>query len=187
MSHALRKLTVSVADSNTTCIFINQLREKIGVMFGNPETTPGGRALKFCSSVRLDIRRTEWIKDGSDAIGSRVRVKVVKNKVAPPFRQAEFDLMFGEGVSKEGCLLDMAVDSGVCNKTGAWFAYNEEKLGQGREAAKETLRANSKIRGEIEKKVREAYGLPSIKAVKAAEKKKEIAKASKEDSDPTKK
>lgn len=162
MSHALRKLTVSVADSNTTCIFINQLREKIGVMFGNPETTPGGRALKFCSSVRMDIRRFEWIKDGSDAIGSRVRVKVVKNKVAPPFRQAEFDLMFGEGVSKEGCILDMGTNAGIIVKSGSWYAYNNEKLGQGREAAKETLRSDDRIRNEIENKVRTAFGFEPI-------------------------
>ena len=158
MSHALRKLTVSVAESNTTCIFINQLREKIGVMFGNPETTPGGRALKFFSSVRMDIRRFEWIKQGSDTIGSRVRVKVVKNKVAPPFRQAEFDLMFGEGVSKEGCILDMAVDCGVCKKSGSWYTYNEDKLGQGRESAKETLRSNKSLCDEIESKVRSMLG-----------------------------
>lgn len=176
MSHALRKLTVSVAESNTTCIFINQLREKIGVMFGSPETTPGGRALKFSASIRLDIRRFEWIKQGSEAIGSRVRVKVVKNKVAPPFRQAEFDIMFGEGVSKEGCLLDMALDCGICTKSGTWYAYNEEKLGQGRESSKETLKANKKLRDEIENKVREAYGFKKFDNKKPAnkpEKKKE--------------
>ena len=171
MSHALRKLTVSVSESNTTCIFINQLREKIGVMFGNPETTPGGRALKFSSSVRLDIRRKEWIKENGEAIGSRVRVKVVKNKVAPPFKQAEFDLIFGEGVSKESCILDLALDAGICVKSGSWISYMEEKLGQGREAVKNTLKTNVELFDEIEKKVRKAYNLPEIKKTKNTERK----------------
>ena len=140
MSQALRKLTGAVSRSNTALVFTNQLREKIGVMFGNPETTPGGRALKFYASVRLDIRRIETIKSGTDSIGSRVRVKVVKNKVAAPFRVAEFDVMYGEGISKEGGLLDVGVASDVVNKTGAWFTYGETRLGQGREQAKEFLR-----------------------------------------------
>ena len=148
MSQALRKLAGSLSKSNTTCIFINQLREKIGVMFGNPETTTGGRALKFFSSVRIDIRRIDSIKqDGGEAIGNRVRAKVVKNKVAPPFRQAEFDLMYGEGISREGCIVDMAVDCGVAKKSGAWYTYGDERLGQGREAAKQTLRENPDIEG----------------------------------------
>ncbi len=159
MSQALRKLAGSLSKSNTTCIFINQLREKIGVMFGNPETTTGGRALKFFSSVRLDIRRIDSIKNGTEAIGNRVRVKVVKNKVAPPFRQAEFDLMYGEGISREGSILDIAVDEGIVKKSGAWYTYGSERLGQGREAAKETLRTNPDMRDEIEVKVRAALGI----------------------------
>ncbi len=161
MSQALRKLTGSLSRSNTTCIFINQLREKIGVMFGNPETTTGGRALKFFSSVRIDIRRIESIKQNGEAVGNRVRAKIVKNKVAPPFRQAEFDLMFGEGISKEGCIIDMAVDCGVAKKSGAWYTYGDEKLGQGREAAKVTLKENPDIRDEIEAKVRAHFDVPS--------------------------
>ncbi|MDO5044496.1 MAG: recombinase RecA [Coriobacteriia bacterium] len=161
MSQALRKLAGSLSKSNTTCIFINQLREKIGVMFGNPETTPGGRALKFFSSVRMDIRRVETLKDGTEMVGSRVRVKVVKNKVAPPFRQAEFDIMYGEGISREGSLLDMGVNEGIVNKSGSWYTYESERLGQGREAAKEFLRTNPDLRDELESKVREALGLSS--------------------------
>ncbi len=157
MSQALRKLAGSLSKSNTTCIFINQLREKIGVMFGNPETTTGGRALKFFSSVRIDIRRIDSIKQNGEAIGNRVRAKVVKNKVAPPFRQAEFDLMYGEGISREGCIVDMAVDCGIARKSGAWYTYGDERLGQGREAAKQTLRENPDIRQEIETKVRSFY------------------------------
>jgi len=162
MSQALRKLAGSLSKSNTTCIFINQLREKIGVMFGNPETTTGGRALKFFSSVRIDIRRIDSIKKDGEVIGNRVRAKVVKNKVSPPFRQAEFDLMYGEGVSREGCIIDMAVDCGVCRKSGAWYTYGEERLGQGREAAKQLLRENPSIREEIELKVREAFNIPIV-------------------------
>lgn len=162
MSQALRKLAGSLSKSNTTCIFINQLREKIGVMFGNPETTTGGRALKFFSSVRIDIRRVDSIKKDGEAVGNRVRAKVVKNKVAPPFKQAEFDLMFGEGFSREGCIIDMAVECGVAKKSGAWYTYGEERLGQGREAAKQTLRDNPDMREEIETKVREAFGIPFI-------------------------
>jgi recombination protein RecA len=154
MSQALRKLTGAVSRSNTSLIFTNQLREKIGVMFGNPETTPGGRALKFYASVRLDIRRIETIKSGTESIGNRVRVKVVKNKVAPPFRVAEFDVMYGEGVSKEGGLLDVGVAMGVVDKTGSWFTYEETRLGQGREASKDFLRANGAIASEIEAKIR---------------------------------
>jgi recombination protein RecA len=154
MSQALRKLTGAVSRSNTALIFTNQLREKIGVMFGNPETTPGGRALKFYASVRLDIRRIETIKSGTEAIGSRVRVKVVKNKVAPPFRVAEFDVMYGEGISREGGLLDVGVATDVVTKTGAWFTFDETRLGQGREAAKEFLRTNPAIGSEIERRIR---------------------------------
>ena len=154
VSQALRKLTGAVSRSNTSLIFTNQLREKIGVMFGNPETTPGGRALKFYASVRLDIRRIETIKSGTESIGNRVRVKVVKNKVAPPFRVAEFDVMYGEGVSKEGGLLDVGVAMGVVDKTGSWFTYEETRLGQGREASKDFLKANAAIASEIESKIR---------------------------------
>jgi recombination protein RecA len=159
MSQALRKLAGSLSKSKTTCIFINQLREKIGVMFGNPETTTGGRALKFFSSVRLDIRRIESIKQNNEVIGNRVRVKVVKNKVAPPFKQAEFDILYGEGISKEGCILDMAVDAGVVDKSGAWYTYQGERLGQGREAARLFLKSTPDLCHEIEQKVRIAIGL----------------------------
>ena len=162
MSQALRKLTGSLSKSNTTCIFINQLREKIGVMFGSPETTTGGRALKLYSSVRIDIRRIESMKKDGEFIGNRVRAKIVKNKVAPPFRQAEFDLMYGEGISKEGCVLDMGVEAGIVNKSGSWFNYGEERLGQGRDAAKRTLQENPDLRNEIENKVRQHFDLPTI-------------------------
>ncbi|MBA3876621.1 MAG: recombinase RecA [Anaerolinea sp.] len=154
MSQALRKLTGAVSRSNTALVFTNQLREKIGVMFGNPETTPGGRALKFYASVRLDIRRIETIKTGTESVGNRVRVKVVKNKVAPPFRVAEFDVMYGEGVSKEGGLLDVGVAMGIVDKTGSWFTYEETRLGQGREASKDFLRSNPAIAATIESKIR---------------------------------
>ncbi len=164
MSQALRKLAGSLSKSNTTCIFINQLREKIGVMFGNPETTTGGRALKFFSSVRIDIRRIETLKNKSnEPIGNRVRAKVVKNKAAPPFRQAEFDLMYGTGISREGCIVDMGVEAGVVKKSGAWYTCGEQRLGQGREAAQEMLRTNPDLRDEIEAKVREFFGIPSAR------------------------
>ena len=164
MSQALRKLAGSLSKSNTTCIFINQLREKIGVMFGNPETTTGGRALKFFSSVRIDIRRIETLKNkGNEPVGNRVRAKVVKNKVAPPFRQAEFDLMYGTGISREGCIVDMGVEAGVVKKSGAWYTYGEQRLGQGRDAAKETLRTNPDLRDELEAQVREHFDIPSAR------------------------
>ena len=159
MSQALRKLTGNLNKTNTVAIFINQLREKIGVMFGSPETTPGGRALKFYSSVRLDIRRIESIKDGAEVVGSRTRVKVVKNKVAPPFRQAEFDIMYGKGISREGSVLDMAVDLNIIKKSGAWFTYDGEQMGQGRENAKNFLMENTEIMVEVAEKVRIAAGL----------------------------
>ena len=159
MSQALRKLTANLNRSRTIAIFINQLREKIGVMFGSPETTPGGRALKFYSSVRLDIRRIETIKDGAEAVGNRARVKVVKNKVAPPFRQAEFDIMYGKGISREGSLLDVAVDLGIVKKSGAWFTYEGEQLGQGRENVKNFLAENIDLVFEISEKVRQAVGI----------------------------
>jgi recombination protein RecA len=159
MSQALRKLTGVVSKSKTTLIFINQLREKIGVMFGNPETTTGGRALKFYASVRLDIRRIASIKDGDQVIGGRTRVKVVKNKVAPPFREAEFDIMYGEGISREGDLLDLAVEKRIVEKSGAWFAYNGDRLGQGRENAKQFLKENPEICQTIEDRVRRDLGL----------------------------
>ena len=159
MSQALRKLTGAISKSLTTVIFINQIRMKIGVMFGNPETTTGGNALKFYSSVRLDIRRIESIKDGQEVIGSRVRVKVVKNKTAPPFKQAEFDIMFAEGVSKVGELVDLGVEKKIVDKAGAWYSYNEERLGQGREAVKNYLKTNPDIAEKIEQKIREKAGL----------------------------
>ena len=154
MSQALRKLTGAVSRSNTALVFTNQLREKIGVMFGNPETTPGGRALKFYASVRLDIRRVETIKTGTESVGNRVRVKVVKNKVAAPFRVAEFDIMYGEGISKEGGLLDVGVAMDVVSKTGAWFNFDETRLGQGREASKDFLKSNSAVAEEIDRRIR---------------------------------
>ena len=159
MSQALRKLTGVVSKSKTTLIFINQLREKIGVMFGNPETTTGGRALKFYASVRVDIRRIAAIKDGDQVIGGRTRVKIVKNKVAPPFREAEFDVMYGEGISREGDLLDLAVEKRIIEKSGAWFAYSGERLGQGRENAKQFLKENVAIRQAIEDRVRRELGM----------------------------
>ena len=159
MSQALRKLTGNLNKTGTIAIFINQLREKIGVMFGSPETTPGGRALKFYSSVRLDIRRIEALKDGADVVGNRTRVKVVKNKVSPPFKQAEFDIMYGKGISREGSLIDMSVDLGIVKKSGAWFTYEGEQLGQGREKAKEYLRTNPEVMMEISDKVLIASGL----------------------------
>lgn len=164
MSQALRKLTATINKTNTICIFINQLREKIGVMFGNPETTTGGNALKFYASIRLDIRRMAQIKDGDEAIGNRVKVKVVKNKVAPPFRSAEFDIVFGEGVSKAGEILDMGVELGIVQKSGSWFSYNTDKLGQGRDAVKQLLIDNPELSNEIETKIRE-----KIKEMQAAE------------------
>ena len=159
MSQALRKLSGSINKTNTIVIFINQLREKVGVMFGNPETTPGGKALKYYSSVRLDIRRGEQIKQGSDVIGNRTNIKVVKNKVAPPFKSASVDIMYGEGVSKEGELIDLASDINVVEKSGAWYSYNGEKIGQGKENVKIFLKNNPKICNEIESKVREHYGI----------------------------
>jgi recombination protein RecA len=159
MSQALRKLTGVVSKSKTILIFINQLREKIGVMFGNPETTTGGRALKFYASVRIDIRRIASIKDGDQVIGGRTRVKVVKNKVAPPFREAEFDIMYGEGISREGDLIDLAVEKRIVEKSGAWFAYGGERLGQGRENAKQFLKENPDVRRTIEERVRRELGL----------------------------
>jgi recombination protein RecA len=154
MSQALRKLTATISKTGTICIFINQLREKIGVMFGNPETTTGGNALKFYASVRLDIRRMAQIKDGDEAVGNRVKVKVVKNKVAPPFRTAEFDIVFGEGISRVGEIIDMGVELGVVNKSGSWFSYESSKLGQGRDAVKDLLKDNPELSNEIDAKIR---------------------------------
>ena len=159
MSQALRKLTAVISKSNCTVIFINQLREKVGVMFGNPETTTGGRALKFYSSVRLDVRRIESLKQSGEVVGNRTRVKVVKNKIAPPFKEAEFDIMFGEGISKVGDILDLAAENNIVNKSGAWYAYEGNKIGQGRENAKNYLKENPAICEEIETKVRELFGL----------------------------
>ena len=166
MSQALRKLTGVVSKSNTCLIFINQIREKIGVMFGNPETTTGGRALKFYSSIRIDIRRIASLKDGEAVVGSRAKVKVVKNKVAPPFREAEFDMMYGEGISKEGDLLDMAVEKKIVDKSGTWFAFEGDRLGQGRENVKQFLKDNPATFKAIEEKVRRELGL--IKAEEVA-------------------
>lgn len=160
MSQALRKLTAAISKSHTAVVFINQLREKVGVMFGNPEVTPGGRALKFYSSVRLDIRRIESIKQGTEVVGSRVKVKVVKNKVAAPFRVAEFDIMFNEGISKEGGLLDLAVEMGLVRKSGAFFSYGDDRLGQGRENAREFLRQHAEITQELDRRIRASIAVP---------------------------
>lgn len=168
MSQALRKLTAAIAKSQTTVIFINQIRMKLGVMFGNPETTTGGNALKFYSSVRLDIRRIESLKEGQDVVGSRVRVKVVKNKMAPPFKQAEFDILFAQGISKSGELVDLGVDRKVLEKSGAWYSYRAERLGQGRDAVRDFIQTNQPLAREIEAKLRELAGLPGRGAEKPA-------------------
>jgi len=165
MSQALRKLTGTVSRSNTTVLFVNQIREKIGVMFGNPETTPGGRALKFYSSIRLEIRRITSLKDGSDIVGNRTRVKVVKNKVAPPFKNTEFDIMYGKGISREGDIIDLALKGDIIEKTGAWFAYGDMKIGQGRENAKQYLADNDEIYNEIIHKVKSFMGLDGVEKV----------------------
>lgn len=179
MSQALRKLTPVISKSNCVVIFINQLREKVGVMFGNPETTTGGRALKFYASVRMDVRRTETLKQGGEIVGNHVRVKIVKNKIAPPFKEAEFDIMFGEGISREGDILDLAANTGVVNKSGAWYAYEGDKIGQGRENAKQFLKQNPEICHEIEERVREGFGLDSTETdgEKAEQVKKEKTEA----------
>ena len=180
MSQALRKLTAVISKSNCTVIFINQLREKVGVMFGNPEVTTGGRALKFYSSIRLDVRRIETLKQGGEMVGNRTRIRVVKNKIAPPFKEAEFDIMFGEGISREGDILDLAANTGVVNRSGAWYAYEGDKIGQGRENAKQFLKQNPEICHEIEERVREGFGLDSAgideeKAEKVQKEKTEAA------------
>lgn len=173
MSQALRKLTAVISKSNCIVLFINQLREKVGVMFGNPETTTGGRALKFYSSVRLDVRRIEALKQAGEVVGNRTRIKVVKNKVAPPFKEAEFDIMFGQGISREGDILDLAADVGIVNKSGAWYAYNGEKIGQGRENAKQYLKEKPEVRDKIEAKVRAHYGLNGATEEKIENKEKQ--------------
>ena len=169
MSQAMRKLTGSLARSRTTAVFINQLREKVGVMFGSPEITPGGRALKFYSSVRMEVRRIETIKDGAESVGNRVRVKVTKNKVASPFRQCEFDIVFGEGISREGSLLDVAVDNGVVKKSGAWFTFDGDQLGQGRENAKKFLRENPDVAMQLQAKVFEVVGMVTLEDAEGTE------------------
>ena len=183
MSQALRKLTGVISKSNCTVVFINQLREKVGIMFGNPETTTGGRALKFYSSVRLDVRRIESLKQGGEVIGNRTRVKVVKNKIAPPFKEAEFDIMFGEGISVVGDILDLAAENGIINKSGAWYAYEGNKIGQGRENAKQYLKDNPVVCEEVERKVRELFNLEEeavTKEDKESKEKTSSKKASKE-------
>ncbi|PJI10164.1 MULTISPECIES: recombinase RecA [Clostridium] len=180
MSQALRKLTGAINKSNCIAIFINQLREKVGIMFGNPETTPGGRALKFYASVRMDIRKIDSIKQGEEMVGNRVRVKVVKNKVAPPFKQAEFDIMYNEGISREGNIIDVGVKENIVQKSGAWFSYGDIRLGQGRENAKLFFKENPEIRDEVENKIREKYQLPIQQAPKdTAANKKETGKIKK--------
>ena len=163
MSQALRKLSGTINKTNTIVIFINQLREKVGVMFGNPETTPGGRALKFYSSIRLDVRRAEQIKSGDSVIGNKTVIKVVKNKVAPPFRSATVDIMYGEGVSKEGEIIDLGSEASILDKSGAWYSYNGEKIGQGKENVKLMLKENTKLRDELETKIREHFGISKDK------------------------
>lgn len=169
MSQALRKLSGAINKSKTITIFINQIREKVGVMFGNPETTPGGRALKFYSTIRLEVRRAETLKQGNDMVGNKTKIKVVKNKVAPPFRTAEVDIMYGEGISKEGEIIDLGSELDIIQKSGSWYSYNEERLGQGRENAKQFLKENPSLRLEIHQKIREQYGLDGDKTVIEAE------------------
>ncbi|WP_055108392.1 recombinase RecA [Paenibacillus ihumii] len=176
MSQALRKLSGAISKSKTIAIFINQLREKVGVMFGNPETTPGGRALKFYSTVRLDVRRVETIKMGNDMVGNRTRIKVVKNKVAPPFKQAEIDIMYGEGISKEGSIIDIGVEHDIVDKSGAWYSYSGERLGQGRENAKQFLKENPQIADAIEQKIREVSQLSTVVPPASASEQEEDAK-----------
>jgi len=163
MSQALRKLAGAISKSKTTAIFINQIREKVGVIFGNPEVTPGGRALKFYATVRMEVRKVETLKQGTEILGSRTRVKVVKNKVAPPFKQAEFDIIYGEGISREGCLLDLGVEAGIITKSGAWYSYGDLRLGQGRENARDYLRSEPELAHEIETKIRQALNLGPVK------------------------
>jgi recombination protein RecA len=178
MSQALRKMAGALSNTNTTAIFINQLREKIGVMFGSPETTTGGKALKFYSSVRLDVRRIETLKGGTEAVGNRTRVKVVKNKVAPPFKQAEFDIIYGEGISREGSLIDIGVDQGIVRKAGAWYTYEGDQLGQGKENARAFLKDNADLANEIEKRIKEQMGIgPKIDATEKPKSAKSAAKA----------
>lgn len=171
MSQAMRKLSGAISKSKTSCIFINQIREKVGVMFGNPEVTPGGRALKFYSSVRLEIRRAQTIKDGEDSIGAQTRVKVVKNKVAPPFKQAMFDIMYGTGISASGCILDMGVETGIIDRAGSWYSYGDERLGQGRENSKTFLEDNKEMMDDIDVKIRKRLGLLDDEEVAASEEK----------------
>ena len=175
MSQAMRKLSGIISKSQTVAIFINQMREKVGVMFGNPETTPGGRALKFYASVRLDIRKLEPLKQGNDIVGSRTRAKVVKNKVAPPFRQAEFDIIYGKGVSREGCILDLAIESEIVRKSGAWYSYGEERLGQGKENVREYLRNNPELFNSIEKQIFNHYQLGAEAEENPSEKEEKIS------------
>ena len=183
MSQALRKRTAVISKTNCIVIFINQLREKVGVMFGNPEVTTGGRALKFYASIRMDVRRIETLKQGGEIVGNRTRITVVKNKIAPPFKEAEFDLMFGEGISREGDILDLAANTGVVNKSGAWYAYNGEKIGQGRENAKLYLKQNPAVCEEIEEKVREGFGLDSARTEDSPEGNEKKEKPSEKASD----
>lgn len=186
MSQALRKLTAVISKSNCIVIFINQLREKVGVMFGNPETTTGGRALKFYSSIRLDVRRIESLKMGGEIVGNRTRIKVVKNKIAPPFKEAEFDIMFGKGISREGDILDLAANEGIVVKSGAWYAYNDAKIGQGRENAKLFLKENPEIMDEVEEKVREVYNIGMIENASKEKTKNDKAVSSKATGDNAK-
>jgi recombination protein RecA len=184
MSQALRKMTSGLNNSNTTAIFINQLREKIGVMFGSPETTTGGKALKFYASVRLDVRRIETLKDGTDAVGNRTRVKVVKNKVAPPFKQAEFDIVYGHGISREGSLIDVGVEQGLVRKSGAWYTYDGDQLGQGKENVRKFLIDNPDLANEIEKRIKEKLGIGAVLDNDAANVKTDVKKDAKKDGKP---
>lgn len=174
MSQALRKLSGAINKSKTIAIFINQIREKVGVMFGNPETTPGGRALKFYSTIRLEVRRAEQLKQGNDMVGNKTKIKVVKNKVAPPFRTAEVDIMYGEGISKEGEIIDLGSELDIIQKSGSWYSYNDERLGQGRENAKQYLKENVELRNEIQQKIRDYFGLDEVKTVTETEEQEEF-------------